>query len=793
MPHPSPPTFGQVLRRLRLVAGLSQEELAGRAGLSTRGVSDLERERRTSPRPETVRLLADALQLSPMDRAALIAAAHPELAATPLDASPPVDGAPTLTVRVGPSLSLVPPTRLVGRALEVEHLCGLLGGGNGRLVTLTGPGGVGKTRLALAAAVELESSERFTDGYSPVELAPVREPALVASTIAVALSIKESGDQPLADLLHEALRDRHLLLVLDNFEQVLPAGLLVASLLANCPNLVILVTSRERLHLRGEREIPVEPLALPDSADTMPLARIARVGAVQLFVERAGDADFNFVLDAGNAAAISELCRQLDGLPLAIELAAARVRVLPPEAMLTRLTARLPLLTGGARDLPLRQQTLRNTIAWSHDLLTPDEQALFRRLSVFAGGASIAAIEAVAGSPDTGELDVDVLAGLERLVDLSLMRRPETAGEPRFGMLATIREYGLDRLHTSGETDEVHQRHAAFFLALAREAEPALTGPGQRKWLDRLSLEHDNLRSVMSWTLEHDPAVALRLVADLWGFWYTRGHFSEGRGWLDRVLTNASTVPTSERAMALRGASTLAMFQGDHDGARHSAAEALACSRAMDDRNGIARALNALGDAVLMAGETSFEEAADHYGEALHLFENEGNQRGIAAVLTNLGNLAWERGDHDRATDLHRDALSRYRGIGNDRGIAWSLSNLGMLSVLQGEPSGATGLLQEALSLYLALGDRDGIAESLEGLGGVGLTLDAARLLGAAEALRETLGRSMSTGERETNALIAHAIQAAHGENAFAEAWAEGRRLSLEQAVATALAMRDES
>ncbi|MDQ3654840.1 MAG: tetratricopeptide repeat protein [Chloroflexota bacterium] len=778
------PAFGPFLRRLRLEAGLSQEELAESASLSVRGVSDLERGRRTSPRPETVRLLAEALKLSPAEHTALIAAAHPELTARTLVAHPPGPVSPAAGGRT--SLLLSPPTRLVGRGTDVERLCGLLTRDEVRLITLTGPGGVGKTRLALAAAAELEASDRFTDGFFLVELAPVREPALVASAIAAALGIKESGSQPLADSLGETLRDRRLLLVLDNFEHVLPAALLVAGLLASCPNVVILATSRERLHLRGERELTVEPLALPDPATSMPIERIASVGAVQLFIERAEDADFTFALTAGNAPAIAELCRRLDGLPLAIELAAARIRLLPPEAMLTRLTTRLPLLTGGARDLPLRQQTLRNTIAWSYELLTPDEQARFRRLSVFAGGASLAAIKAVAGGD---EPDADVLAGLERLVDLSLLRQPEPAGEPRFGMLETIREYGLEQLDASGEATEAHQRHAAFFLAFARTAEPALTGHGQRQWLERLETEHDNLGTALAWTLERDPGAALRLAANLWRFWYTRGHLGEGRGWLDRVLTTASPAPARERAMALQGASTLAWVQGDHPGARASAAGALACSRAIGDWTGVAHALNALGDAELMTDGEGFGRAGQLYGEALGLFQDAGDQRGTAGVLTNLGNLVWGRGELDRAAELHDEALVLYRKVGDERGIAWSLSNLGVLNLLRGEPARAFAPLREALGLYVALGDRDGIAESLEGLGGVGSTPDAARLLGAAEALRQILGRSMSPAERATNALIAGPIRAAIGEDAFAAAWAAGRALTIEDAVATALAM----
>ena len=402
------PGFGPFLRRLRLVAGLSQEELAESAGLSVRGVSDLERGRRTSPRPETVRLLAEALKLNPKERASLIAAAHPELIAErPVEISPNLPPS-ALATPLRPAPALVPPTRLVGRDAEVERVGGLLQRDDVRLVTLTGPGGVGKTRLALAVAAEIGVNDRFTDGVALVELAPVREPALVASAIAAALGIKESGNQPLAESLNEALQDRHLLLVLDNFEHVLPSALLVASLLASCPSLVILATSRERLHLRGEREMAVEPLAtpaIPDPATPASLANLAGVAAVSLLIERAEEADLTFILTVENAPAIAELCRTLDGLPLAIELAAPRLKLLSPQALLTRLTHRLQVLTDGPRDLPDRQKTLRDTIAWSYELLTPAEQALFRQVAVFAAGTSLEAIEVVADISGTGQLD----------------------------------------------------------------------------------------------------------------------------------------------------------------------------------------------------------------------------------------------------------------------------------------------------------------------------------------------------------------------------------------------------
>ncbi len=777
------PGFGPFLRRLRLVAGLSQEELAESAGLSVRGVSDLERGRRTSPRPETVRLLAEALKLNPKERASLIAAAHPELIAErPVEISPNLPPS-ALATPLRPAPALVPPTRLVGRDAEVERVGGLLQRDDVRLVTLTGPGGVGKTRLALAVAAEIGVNDRFADGVALVELAPVREPALVASAIAAALGIKESGNQPLAESLNEALQDRHLLLVLDNFEHVLPSALLVASLLASCPSLVILATSRERLHLRGEREMAVEPLA-----------NLAGVAAVSLLIERAEEADLTFILTVENAPAIAELCRTLDGLPLAIELAAPRLKLLSPQALLTRLTHRLQVLTDGPRDLPDRQKTLRDTIAWSYELLTPAEQALFRQVAVFAAGTSLEAIEVVADISGTGQLELAVLAGLERLVDQSLLRQVATAGEPRFGMLATIREFGLEQLEVSGGADAAHRRHAAFFLVLAQTAEPVLTGPSQRLWLERLEAEHDNLRAALSWALEHDPETAQELAANLWRFWYVRSHLVEGRDWLERVLAAAPLVSTRARAMTLHGASVLASAQYDPVRTRVAATGALECFRAIGDQTGVAHALNALGDAESIPGSGgSLDRAATHYNDALGLFRTEGHQRGVAVALTNLGNLAWDRDELDRATDLHGEALGRYREIGDDRGVAWSLNNLGLLDRERGELAGAFRLLNEALGLYVAIGDRNGIAEALEGLGSVvDLTTEAARLLGAAETLRQVLGTPLSLAKRSTNALIVDSIRAVIGEDAFTSAWEAGRRASIEEAVATAMAMTKE-
>jgi predicted ATPase/transcriptional regulator with XRE-family HTH domain len=765
--------FGQLLRRLRLAAGLSQEDLAERAGLSVRGISSLESGQRTAPRLETVRMLADALALGDDERATLLVTARPEIASIGSDIA--LESAPAPTRSALPLAPLpVPPTRLVGREADVARVFALLGRDDVRLVTLTGPGGVGKTRLALAVAETVRSG--FVDGVAFVDLAPLRQSELVVSTIAAGLGLRESGDESLVRLILAELRERSLLLVLDNFEQVLPAAPLVAELLAAVPGLKVLTTSRERLHLRGERKVPIGPLTLPapmERGRPVLLEGLAGVAAVQLFVERAEEAKFDFALTAENATAVAELCRRLDGLPLAIELAAARVRMLTPAALLARLAPRLPELTDGPRDLPDRQRTLRAAIDWSHDLLSLDEQALYRRLAVFAGGWDLVAAGEVnwrigdAGRqvrepqlasvhPESpGQLPASVFAGLGSLMDKSLIQQSVGGaagrdGEPRFRMLETIREYALERLAASGEEDRVRQAHGAHYMALVEEAWPHLVGPEQARWFDRLEDEHDNLRAILGWALrDGDGELGLRLAGRLWWFWSIRGYLSEGRAWLGQLLEADRGAPPAVRAQALHGAGGLAGDVGDWASAAHFFEGALELRRRLGDKRGIAATAGNFGNAARMLGDR--DRARQLFDESRTLYEELGDGRGVSTALTNLGSVAGDQGDFAAAAAYHEASLDRSREVGDTRSMVVALSNAGLMAILLGDGERAGSLNAECLALARDLGDRRNVATALHNLGIVayeqGDLTRAAALFTEALDLRRELDEEIAAAE----------------------------------------------
>ncbi|HEY0385727.1 MAG TPA: protein kinase, partial [Pyrinomonadaceae bacterium] len=604
------------------------------------------------------------------------------------------------------------PTALIGRTNELAALLEAACSAEVRLLTLTGPGGTGKTRLALEAAHEL--AREFADGAFFVALAPISDPLLVASAIAQALGIKETPNATPLDKLKERLRDKHVLLLLDNFEQVLPAASLLSELLSACTGLKLLVTSRAVLHLRGEREFPVAPLSLPGAHPQ--LSTLKDSAAVRLFVERAQSAKPDFTLTEENAQAVAEICRQLDGLPLAIELAATRVKLLSARAMLARMSHRLALLTGGARDLPARQQTMRRTIAWSYELLKPAEQLLFRRLSTFVGGFTLEAADAVCNAE--GELATDILDGIGALVDESLLLRQEREAdaEPRFTLLETIREYGAEQRLLSDEADALARRHAFYFLALAERAEPLLTGPEQVSWYARLDCEHDNLRAALRWARENnEPEAGLRLAGALWRFWEVRGHLSEGRGWLETLLVMGEAASPAVRAKALSRAAALERDQGDYTQALNLFNQAHVIYAELGDRWGVAQTLNGLGYIEHEQGD--YAQATRYYEQSLALFRELDDRQATAYLLNNLGNVAKEQADYTRAAAIHEQALALFRSLGDKRGLAASLSNLAEVASYQGDYERATLLQHESLAFKREIGDKRGIMISLNNLG----------------------------------------------------------------------------
>ena len=699
------------------------------------------------------------------------------------------DFPPLRTLDARPNNLPLQPTPLVGREREVAATVAALRRPEVRLLTLTGPGGTGKTRLALQAAADL--SEDFADGVFFVALANVTDPNALPAAVAEVLGVREEGTRPVQERLIDELAPKHVLLLLDNFEQLATAAPVVTTWLAAAPHLKLMVTSRVPLRLRAEHEQRVPTLGLPVRGAVTSPDQLNQYEAVRLFIARAQAVREDFTVTNENAPAVAEICHRLDGLPLAIELAAARSKLLPPQAMLARLERRLGLLTGGARDLPERQQTLRGAIAWSYDLLTPDEQALFRRLAVCAGAFGIDAAEVIAGAPGSGELGLDVLDGLGRLVDHSLLRQEEGAGgEPRFAMLATIREYGLEQLAASGEADEARQRHAAFFLALAESAASAFQRLEHQTWLERFEADHDDLRAALEWALGREPETALRLAGALTDFWFVRGHLSEGRAWLERALAGGPTASLALRSRALRGVSRFAFSQGAYAEARDLGLAALELAREVGDERLLTDTLNSAAIGGMNSGE--FEWADRFFSEALELSRRLGDEFGEARVLGNLGEVARHRGDLETAEARYEEALNIQRRTGWGQNAAYNLLNLGLLSRQRENATGACQRYKEVLALAHSLEDRETVAYALAGLAGVagegGDFQRAARLLGAAEALLEKIGAALEHSERELADADTVAARRALGEQRFAVAFKAGRALTWEAAVAEALA-----
>ncbi|MDQ3435149.1 MAG: tetratricopeptide repeat protein, partial [Actinomycetota bacterium] len=605
-----------------------------------------------------------------------------------------------------------PVDTLIGRDRERAELRQLLA--TARLVTLTGPGGVGKTRLALAVASDMAAA--FPDGAFFVDLSPIRDPALVLSAIARAVEVYDTGSQPQIEALAVTLQEKRLLLLLDNFEQVVDAAPIVANLLGVCPGLKAQVTSRVRLRLRGEQEYPVAPLAVPVNPVSVIAAEVAAAAAGQLFVQRATEARPDFVLTPQNAAAVGEICRRLDGLPLALELAAARVRILRPQMLLERLDAPLAVLTGGARDLPERHQTIRATIAWSHDLLSEAERYLFRRLAVFAGIWTLAAAEAVIGL--NGDPGISVLDGLTSLVDKCLLQSVNGGQlrdtETRFAMLETIREFALEQLIASGESAEVQRRHAAFYLGLAEAADAELTSSQQPMWLDRLDADRANLRAALDWALEEDVITGLQLAGALGRFWGMRGSVAEGRAHLDALLALPTLARPMTRARALNAAGLLARLQGDTGRAEALVDEAVHLWRLLNDRRGLIPALYAR--AWHAKERNDLEMATSRFEECLTLAREEGDRSHVAACLVSLAEIANDQGDAVSADALQREGVALFQELGDVANVGWSTFSLGAMILHRGQPTAALPLLETALAQFHKVEEPRGVAWSLTAL-----------------------------------------------------------------------------
>jgi predicted ATPase/DNA-binding CsgD family transcriptional regulator len=801
--RPDREAFGAALRRHRRAAGLTQEALAERAGISVRGLQHLEAGD-ALPYRATARAVADALGLAGPARRRFEAACAQRQRSRLADAAhDDRDGA-----RPGgaPGALPAPLTSLVGREQELAAVRELVLRPDVRLVTLTGAPGIGKTRLAEAVAAGLLPA--FPDGVWFVPLAPVTDADHVLPAVAHALGVRDEGRRARREqeTLSGALRERRALLVLDNCEQVLAAAPRVAALLSACPQLKVLATSRAALRLSGEHAFDVPPLALPpasrEAGQPPPSVEdLERHAAVQLFVARAQAAAHGFALTPGNAAAVAALCRRLDGLPLALELAAARTPVLPPPAMLDRLSSRLALLAGGARDLPARQQTLRSAIAWSYDLLGEPERRLFRRLSVFVGGFTLEAAAAVCAGAGDAEGEAAVVEGVGSLVGQSLVRPedregaaagPRPAPLPRFEMLETIREYAAERLKASGEAEEMRWRHAAHFLAEAEAAaphvgvlfgttgedglderedeEPAETPPDRPAmgdgtpaprgaatgaWLERLDAERDNLRAGLTWYREHDRPAGVRLATALCDYWRLRGHWREGRAWLSGLLPEAGATPgpagetgaagATRRAVALDRAGWFAWHQGDYEVAEALYAAGLALKRDLSDRPGIVASLTSLGRVAQDRGDA--ERALGLAEQGLAAARELGDAQLLARAHWNLGMMAEARRDYPAARALYEAGLAAAGERGNRRIVAALLCGMGMVALDQGDHAAARAAVEESLALRRATRDQRGTAAALRALGRIAAAQDD--LPAARAALEEGLAIFRELGDRK--------------------------------------------
>jgi predicted ATPase len=675
----------------------------------------------------------------------------------------------------------VPASSFIGREREVPALVELIERDDVRLVTLTGPGGIGKTRMALRAASDLQT--RFEDGVAVVMLAPVSSGVMVASAISGALGVPETSGRAPLDVLKDFLRPRRMLLVLDNFEHLVEAAPVVAELLEAAGHLKVLVTSREVLRLSGEREFPVPPLSLPERGVTHSTDALAGSEAVRLFVDRAQAVRPDFTLTDELVPVVTEICRRLDGLPLAIELAAARVRTLTPQAIAGRLDQRLHLLTGGARDLPERQRTLRATIEWSYDLLGATDRVLFERLGVFAGGWTLDAVEAVGG----GDGGPDVIEGLASLLEKSMVRHGRAAqGEPGFEMLETIREFAIERLEHRGDAERVRRAHALFFLHMAIDAEPLLRTDEQDRTVERLAAGNDNLRAAMRWSLDRgEPGRVARMGQALWLFWWARSLLSEAVAWMEEVLSVGEKLSTEQRAMATLALGSSAFTQGDDVRAVLNLRTAVALGRELGDRRGMATALIALAAAVAQTEGATRAEAMAR--EAVDAFRASEDAWGVASALGVLGRILNAAGRSEEAVPVLEESVADAREVGQRSLLGLSLLNLGLGRLGIGDLQGAGVTLRESLGLLAGAGNREIAAGAVEALAEVsaqaGDPETGAVLFGAAEGVRSSVGALVWAPERASHDRTETSLRTALGAERFEARFAEGAALSIPEAL----------
>jgi predicted ATPase/class 3 adenylate cyclase len=682
-------------------------------------------------------------------------------------------------------------TSFIGRETEIDEVKRLLTAAH--LVTITGAGGVGKTRLAIQIASNL--LDQYVDGVWLIELAPLSDPALAPKLVATALGVPEQASRPASATLLDYLKPKSLLLVLDNCEHLLSACAgLAQMLLRSCPGLRIIATSRERLGIHGEMAWRIPSMSVPDPVSLTRLEQISRYEAVRLFVDRAISSQRGFMVTPTNAASIVEVCARLDGMPLAIELAAARVRVLTPQQISARLDDRFRLLRGSDVAVLPHHQTLRAAMDWSYDFLSEKERALLRRLSVFAGGWSLEAAEAVCSG--NGVELAEILDLLTQLVDKSLVASETQDRIARYRLLETVREYGRDRLTETEGTATVRGRHRDWYLGLAEEAELGLRGPDQIAWLERLEVEYDNLRAALEWSISEKNRgdAGLRLGGALLWFWRVRGHLNEGRRWLETMLSQSQDASLSARTKALAGIGLLAHRQGDYNDAIRMATESLALFRECGDRWGTGQALYILGAAT--EGQGDYERAKTLLIESLALGREVGDKWEIATRLNSLGEVARCQGDFESARASYEESLALRREIGDSRGVVVTQHNLGHVALYRRDCAGAALYFTEALGMAQQLADKVAIGENLAALGAVAAAKEryarAARLLGRAEELFGTLGFRLEPPDQAEYERSVAAARAALNNAAFMEAWAEGRAMTLEEGIEYALLEEDD-